>query len=156
MFNIGGGEMLVILLLALIVLGPQRLPDAARQIGKFMGELRRMSSGFQNELRSALDDPTEAAARERGARHRPPTAPPADDPGAATDVPAAAIAAATNDDGQAPGKPAGTQDAAKKAAGRNGSGKKAAAKKAAAKKAAPRKRNAPLRAAGRPDESATS
>ena len=47
MFNIGGGEVLVILLLALIVLGPQRLPEAARQVGKVMGELRRMSSGFQ-------------------------------------------------------------------------------------------------------------
>ena len=37
MFNVGGGELLVILLIALIVLGPQRLPDAARQIGKAMG-----------------------------------------------------------------------------------------------------------------------
>jgi len=70
-FNIGGGEVLVIMLLALIVLGPQRLPDAAKQIGRVMGELRRMSSGFQQELRSALDDPLEAAARERGAAIRP-------------------------------------------------------------------------------------
>ena len=44
MFNIGGGELLVILLIALIVLGPQRLPDAARQIGKTMGDLRRLST----------------------------------------------------------------------------------------------------------------
>jgi sec-independent protein translocase protein TatB len=56
MFNIGGGEFLVILLVALIVLGPHRLPEAARQAGKVMGELRRISSGFQNELRSALDE----------------------------------------------------------------------------------------------------
>ena len=59
MFNIGGGELLVIMLIALIVLGPQRLPDAARQIGKTMGDLRRISSGFQNEVRSALEVPTE-------------------------------------------------------------------------------------------------
>ena len=71
MFNIGGGEVAVILLLALIVLGPQRLPEAARQIGKFMGELRRMSSGFQQELKQAMDDPLEAAARERGSQFRP-------------------------------------------------------------------------------------
>ena len=51
MFNVGGGEIIVIMLLALIVLGPQRLPDAARQIGKTMGELRRLSTGFQNEVR---------------------------------------------------------------------------------------------------------
>ena len=59
MFNIGGGELLVIMLIALIVLGPQRLPDAARQIGKTMGELRRLSTGFQNEVRSALEVPAD-------------------------------------------------------------------------------------------------
>jgi Tat protein translocase TatB subunit len=69
--NIGGGEMLVIMLLALIVLGPQRLPDAARQVGKAMGEIRRLSSGFQRELKSALDDSTEADARAKGAVFTP-------------------------------------------------------------------------------------
>lgn len=56
MFNVGGGEILVIALLALIVLGPQRLPGAARQVGKAMSELRRMSNSFQSELKSALDE----------------------------------------------------------------------------------------------------
>ena len=56
MFNVGGGELLVIALIALIVLGPQRLPDAARQAGRVMGDLRRISSGFQQELKVALDD----------------------------------------------------------------------------------------------------
>lgn len=56
MFNIGGGELMVIALIALIVLGPQRLPGAARQVGKTMGDLRRLSSGFQQELKTALDD----------------------------------------------------------------------------------------------------
>jgi sec-independent protein translocase protein TatB len=55
MFNVGGGELLVIALIALIVLGPQRLPDAARTVGRVMGELRRMSSGFQQELKDAFD-----------------------------------------------------------------------------------------------------
>jgi sec-independent protein translocase protein TatB len=55
MFNVGGGELLVILLVALLVLGPQRLPDAARQLGRVMGDIRRISSGFQQELRDALD-----------------------------------------------------------------------------------------------------
>lgn len=57
MFNVGTPELLVILLVALIVLGPNKLPDAARQVGKFMGEFRRMSSGFQNELRDAMQEP---------------------------------------------------------------------------------------------------
>jgi sec-independent protein translocase protein TatB len=56
MFNVGGGELLVIMLVALIVLGPQRLPDAARQIGRVMGDLRRISSGFQQDLKDAFDD----------------------------------------------------------------------------------------------------
>lgn len=56
MFNIGGGELIVIALIALIVLGPQRLPDAARQVGKTVGDLRRISSGFQRELRDAFED----------------------------------------------------------------------------------------------------
>ena len=58
MFNVGAGELLVILLIALIVLGPEKLPDAARKMGNVMGELRRMSAGFQNEMRSAMDDVT--------------------------------------------------------------------------------------------------
>jgi len=58
---------LVIALLALIVLGPQRLPDAARQVGQFMGEIRKLSSGFQREIRTAFDEETEKAARAKGA-----------------------------------------------------------------------------------------
>lgn len=57
MFNIGGGELLVIFLVALIVLGPTKLPDAARQVGKVMGEFRRLSAGFQTEMRQAMEDP---------------------------------------------------------------------------------------------------
>jgi sec-independent protein translocase protein TatB len=56
MFNVGGGEVLVILLLALIVLGPQRLPEAARKLGQAIGEIRRMANGFQAEMRTAFDD----------------------------------------------------------------------------------------------------
>ena len=73
MFNIGGGELIVILLIALIVLGPQRLPDAARQLGKAMGDLRRLSTGFQNEMKQALetaDDPTRIAAAAQRPRAR--------------------------------------------------------------------------------------
>ena len=57
MFNVGTPELLVILLVALVVLGPNKLPDAARQVGKFVGEVRRMSSGFQDELRDAMQEP---------------------------------------------------------------------------------------------------
>jgi sec-independent protein translocase protein TatB len=55
-FNVGAGELMVILLIALIVLGPDKLPETARKIGNVVGELRRMSSGFQDEMRSAMDE----------------------------------------------------------------------------------------------------
>jgi sec-independent protein translocase protein TatB len=69
MFNIGGGELLVIALIALIVLGPQRLPDAARTVGRVMGDLRRISSGFQQELRDAFD-PTDVDTDEKDTPRR--------------------------------------------------------------------------------------
>jgi sec-independent protein translocase protein TatB len=56
MFNVGPGELIAILALALIVLGPNRLPEAVRTVGRVVGELRRISSGFQDELRNALED----------------------------------------------------------------------------------------------------
>ena len=55
MFNVGGGEIVVILLLALLVLGPDKLPATAKKVGKFMHEMRRMTSGFEQEIRSAMD-----------------------------------------------------------------------------------------------------
>jgi sec-independent protein translocase protein TatB len=54
-FNVGGGEILVILVIALLVLGPTRLPGAARQVGKALAEFRRVSGNVQNDLRGALD-----------------------------------------------------------------------------------------------------
>ncbi|MEO5841536.1 MAG: twin-arginine translocase TatA/TatE family subunit [Acidimicrobiales bacterium] len=64
MGNLGGGEILVIMLVALLVLGPAKLPDAARQLGKAVAEFRKVSGGFQRELRAALEvepEPTPAA-----------------------------------------------------------------------------------------------
>jgi sec-independent protein translocase protein TatB len=48
MFNIGAGEMVLILVAALLVLGPQRLPELARAIGKFMREFRRQTDEVRN------------------------------------------------------------------------------------------------------------
>ena len=55
MLNLGGGEILVILMIALLVLGPSRLPGAGRQIGRALAEFRRMSSGVQEDLREAMN-----------------------------------------------------------------------------------------------------
>lgn len=53
MLNIGGPELLIILLVALVVLGPERLPGAARQIGRTVNQLRSMAQGFQKELEAS-------------------------------------------------------------------------------------------------------
>jgi len=53
MFGIGMPELIVILVVALIVLGPRRMPDAARGLGRALGELRRATSGITEELHNA-------------------------------------------------------------------------------------------------------
>ncbi|MBO59578.1 MAG: twin-arginine translocase subunit TatB [Acidimicrobiaceae bacterium] len=68
MGNIGSGEVLVVLVLGLLILGPERLPDFARKIGTFLKQAKRMSRSFQEELRSAIEDPeVENKARAQGA-----------------------------------------------------------------------------------------
>ncbi len=57
MFNLSGSEIVFLLLLALIVLGPEKLPEAVRKFGKTYGEFKKMTTGFQSELKSALDEP---------------------------------------------------------------------------------------------------
>jgi sec-independent protein translocase protein TatB len=56
-FNFSGSEIVFLLLLALIVLGPEKLPEAVRRFGKTYGEFKKMTTGFQTELKSALDEP---------------------------------------------------------------------------------------------------
>jgi Tat protein translocase TatB subunit len=55
--SLGPAEILVILVVALIVLGPSRLPEAGRQVGKAIAEVRKWSQGFQDEIRSVVDPP---------------------------------------------------------------------------------------------------
>ena len=57
MFNLSGSEIVVILLLALIVLGPEKLPEAIRKFGRVYSEVRKISNGFQSEFKNAFDEP---------------------------------------------------------------------------------------------------
>jgi sec-independent protein translocase protein TatB len=54
MFDIGFVELLICGVIALIVLGPERLPTAARAAGRWVGTARRMVSQFSSELDSQL------------------------------------------------------------------------------------------------------
>jgi sec-independent protein translocase protein TatB len=51
MFGIGGPELLLILAVALIVLGPKKLPELARALGKGLGEFRRATDELKDEFR---------------------------------------------------------------------------------------------------------
>ena len=53
--SLGPAEILVILVVALIVLGPKKLPEAGRQVGKAIAEVRKWSQGFQDEIKSAME-----------------------------------------------------------------------------------------------------
>ena len=55
MFGIGGTELLVILVVALVVLGPKSVPQIARTLGKAMGEFRRVSTEFQRTLNTEIE-----------------------------------------------------------------------------------------------------
>jgi len=70
-------EIMVILVVALLVLGPKKLPEAGRQVGKAMAEFRRWSTEVQGEVRSAISTdvepdyganvPTQSADRDKEA-----------------------------------------------------------------------------------------
>ncbi len=53
-------KIFVLAIVALVVLGPNRLPQAARTLGRMVGQLRALSSNVQEEVRGALQEPNEA------------------------------------------------------------------------------------------------
>ena len=77
MFNIGPAEMIVILIIALIVFGPKRLPEIGRTVGKGLREFRKASQDLKDEFTGTLDDEDEA-----------PSAPPAASPASSQSAPA--------------------------------------------------------------------
>ena len=70
MFDIGFAELILLAGLGLIVLGPQRLPKVAAQLGRWVGQARRMSRTLMYQLRQEvnLDDPSPFSAGKPSAR----------------------------------------------------------------------------------------
>jgi TatA/E family protein of Tat protein translocase len=68
--SLGGPELVLILVIALIVFGPRRLPDIGKSMGKMLMEFRRAS----NEFKRTVEDEVESEKRAEGARLAPPAA----------------------------------------------------------------------------------
>lgn len=72
MFDIGAGELLVIVIVAILVIGPKEMPRALRTAGRWIGKVRRMSahfrSGIDTMIREAELEDAEKEWRDRNAR----------------------------------------------------------------------------------------
>jgi sec-independent protein translocase protein TatA len=63
--SIGAPELLVIIVLALIIFGPRRLPEIGRTVGKSMREFRRAASELRAEIENDLDEEKPPTPRKR-------------------------------------------------------------------------------------------
>ena len=71
--NIGFPELIVILVIALLLFGPKKLPDLARSMGQAIREFKKASQEVVEDIRKAADDapPTTVASRDTTYAERP-------------------------------------------------------------------------------------
>ncbi len=65
-FNIGTAELLLIFVIALIVVGPRRLPEIAQSLGKIVNDVRKISQEFTTEMTRELN--VSSDSKESGAK----------------------------------------------------------------------------------------
>jgi len=102
--TLGGPELFLIFVVALIIFGPRKLPEIGKSLGKMMGEFRRAS----NDFRSTIENEVEAEKIRDSLRIEPPSVEPVSSARALADgasaTPAEAAPAATHE--RAPEEPA--------------------------------------------------
>jgi TatA/E family protein of Tat protein translocase len=77
MFGIGMTELLVIFAIALVVLGPKKLPELARSLGRGLAEFRRASSDLRREFLDVTEEPRPLPPADPQRPASPPAAAPA-------------------------------------------------------------------------------
>jgi Tat protein translocase TatB subunit len=60
--NLDPEKLIVLFVIAMLIMGPKRLPEAARSLGRWMAELRKYTSGFQSEFHDLLAEPREQSS----------------------------------------------------------------------------------------------
>lgn len=65
MFGIGSTELIVILIVALIIIGPAKLPEMARSLGKALGEFRRVSTDVKRTIEMEAEQSEQKARTEQ-------------------------------------------------------------------------------------------
>ena len=70
--KIGFAELLVVLVVAMLILGPEKLPDYAKKLGKGLAEFRRASNEAANAFSKSCQAPPEASASPHENRAAPP------------------------------------------------------------------------------------
>ncbi|MCL4125347.1 UNVERIFIED_CONTAM: hypothetical protein GTU68_041340 [Idotea baltica] len=64
MFGVSFPEIFFVLVIALIVFGPEKLPEFAKTLGKFMGQLKNHTDGARKEFYNAIYKPAEELKNE--------------------------------------------------------------------------------------------
>lgn len=64
--NFSTGEMVVIAIVALVVLGPERLPEMARSLGKMLHKVKTMGESLRDEMGDVIDHPTMEPIKQLG------------------------------------------------------------------------------------------